>query len=125
MVARAFRDVVYCQYTAVARRRCPENSPLEWSELRVGMRVRMLSDQSVILLMFEAGAAGRIAMAPGATKPIGLGSLGNGSLSYLVGHTHDILELLPDKRGIRIQDPKAFYTRWLLPYTAFVRDVEA
>ena len=110
ILACAFRDVVYSKDTALARKRRIRGLSVEWSDLRVGMRVRMLESQSKILEMFENGKA------PGATKPIGLGTLAE-HLAPLVGREHVIQELLPEKRGVRIADGGS---RWMLPYTAFV-----
>ena len=111
VLARAFRDVVYRKDTPLARKRRIRGSPVEWGDLRVGMRVRMLDDEPAILAMFTTGAR-----APGATKSIGLGTL-HAHLAPLLGKTHVIQELLDEKRGVRIADGGA---RWMLPYTAFV-----
>jgi len=115
VVSRAFRDIVYCKDTAVARKRRLQGSPLEWSELRVGMRVRMLADHSAVLAMFETGKR-----APGATKPIGLGVLKD-HLAPLLGKTYVVNELKDEKRGILILDRAV---QWMLPYTAFVHEVD-
>lgn len=117
VVVRAFRDAIYHKDTILPRNMARKGhvggSTPEWDDLRVGMQVRMLEDESAVLAMFDTGVK-----APGAAKSIGLGTL-RSYLKPLLGKTYQIIELWGEKRGIRIADGSA---RWLLPYTAFVVD---